>query len=160
MEVPRLGVKLELQLPAYTTARAMWDVSHVCNLHHSSWQRRILNPLSKARDRTQILMDASQVCYHQATMGTPSVAVSKLKLKSLLWEPHLCVRKASVLGSAVTPHGLCPVALGQFGPMCRSSSPWGVTICQTSKLQKLLQWASLNFPRILTVTQCKHSLKT
>ena len=30
MEVPRLGVKLELQLPAYTTATAMWDVSHIC----------------------------------------------------------------------------------------------------------------------------------
>ena len=33
MEVPRLGVKLELQLPAYTTATAMSDRSHVCNLH-------------------------------------------------------------------------------------------------------------------------------
>ena len=27
MEVPRLGVKLELQLPAYTTATATWDPS-------------------------------------------------------------------------------------------------------------------------------------
>ena len=27
MEVPRLGVKLELQLPAYITATAMWDPS-------------------------------------------------------------------------------------------------------------------------------------
>ena len=27
MEVPRLGVKSELQLPAYTTATAMWDLS-------------------------------------------------------------------------------------------------------------------------------------
>ena len=33
----------------------------VCNLHHSSWQCRILNPLSKARDQTYILMDISQV---------------------------------------------------------------------------------------------------
>ena len=29
MAVPRLGVKLELQLPACTTATAMWDLSHV-----------------------------------------------------------------------------------------------------------------------------------
>ena len=29
MEVPRLGVELELQLPAYTTAAAMWDPSCV-----------------------------------------------------------------------------------------------------------------------------------
>ena len=50
MEVPRPGVKLELQLPAYTTATAMPDTSHVCDLHHSSWQRWILNPLTNARD--------------------------------------------------------------------------------------------------------------
>ena len=37
-------------LPAYTTATAMTDLSHVCNLHHTSWQCQILNPLSKARD--------------------------------------------------------------------------------------------------------------
>ena len=27
MEVPRLGIKLELQLPAYATAYATWDLS-------------------------------------------------------------------------------------------------------------------------------------
>ena len=36
MEVPRLGVQLELQLQAYATTTAMWDPSHVCDLHHSS----------------------------------------------------------------------------------------------------------------------------
>ena len=36
MEVSRLGVELELQLPAYTTARATGDPSPVRNLHHSS----------------------------------------------------------------------------------------------------------------------------
>ena len=36
MEVPRLGVKLELQLLA--TATATLDPSHVCDLHHSSQQ--------------------------------------------------------------------------------------------------------------------------
>ena len=50
MEVPRLGIESELQLPAYTTATATWDPSHICNLHRSSWQHRILNPLSEARD--------------------------------------------------------------------------------------------------------------
>ena len=53
----RLGVELELQLPAYTTATAMWDLSPICDLHHSSGQCRILNPLSKARDGTCILVD-------------------------------------------------------------------------------------------------------
>ena len=48
MEVPRLGVDLELQLSAYTTATAMQALSHVCDRHHSSWQRQILNPLREA----------------------------------------------------------------------------------------------------------------
>ena len=60
MEVPSLGVKLELRLPAYTTATAMPDPSRVCNLHHSSRQGGILKPLSEARDRTCNLMDPSQ----------------------------------------------------------------------------------------------------
>ena len=42
MEVPRLRVQLELQLPAYTTATAMPDLSLVCDLHHSSGQHRSL----------------------------------------------------------------------------------------------------------------------
>ena len=46
MEVPRLGVQLELQPLAYATATATPD----------------LNPLSKARDRTHVLMDTSWVC--------------------------------------------------------------------------------------------------
>ena len=57
MEVPRLGVELELQLLDYTTATATQDPSHVCDLHQSSQQCRILNPLSKARDQTCVLMD-------------------------------------------------------------------------------------------------------
>jgi len=61
MEVSRLGIKSELQLPAYTTATAMWDLSCVCNLHHSSRKCWILNPLSEARDRICILIDTSQV---------------------------------------------------------------------------------------------------
>ena len=64
MEVSKLGVKLELQLPAYTTATAMPDPSRVCSLHCSSQQCWILNPLSEARDRTLVLMDTSRVCYH------------------------------------------------------------------------------------------------
>ena len=57
MEVARLRVKSELQLPAYATAIATPDPCHICNLHHSSQQRRIPNPPSKARDRTCVLMN-------------------------------------------------------------------------------------------------------
>ena len=37
--------------------------SRVCDLHHSSRQCQIPDPLSEARDRTRILMDTSQVCH-------------------------------------------------------------------------------------------------
>ena len=47
MEAPRLGVHSELELPACTTATAMPDQSRICDLHHSSWQCQILNPLSR-----------------------------------------------------------------------------------------------------------------
>ena len=56
MEAPKLGVKSELQLPAYTTATAMQGLSCVCDLHHSSQQCWVLNPLSEARDPTHVLM--------------------------------------------------------------------------------------------------------
>ena len=72
MEVPRLGVELELQLPAYTTATATEDLSCVCDLHHSSQQCQISNPLSEARDRTHLLMDTSQISLCCTTMGTPT----------------------------------------------------------------------------------------
>ena len=64
MEVPRIGGQVELQLLDYTTTIATWDLSHACNLHHSSRQLQILNPLSKARDRTHILIDTSLTCGH------------------------------------------------------------------------------------------------
>ena len=46
---------------------------------HSSWQHWILNPLSRVRDWTCILMDTSQACDHWATMGIPL-------LVSFIWE--------------------------------------------------------------------------
>ena len=61
MEVPRLWVESELQLPAYTTATAARDLSHICDLHHGSRQHWILSPLSKTRDQTCIFMDTRQV---------------------------------------------------------------------------------------------------
>ena len=55
MEVPRLGVELALQLPA--TATATQDPSHICDLQNSLQQCHILNPPSKAPNRTHILTD-------------------------------------------------------------------------------------------------------
>ena len=61
MEVPRLGVKLELKLLAYATAPATQDLSHVRNLHHGSQHCQNFNPLSKARDQTRVFMYTSRV---------------------------------------------------------------------------------------------------
>ena len=71
IEVPRLGIESELQLLVYTTATATQDPSRVCDLYHSSWQRRILNALSETRDGTHNLMVPSQICFHCAMTGTP-----------------------------------------------------------------------------------------
>ena len=50
MEAPGLRVKSELLPLAYATVTETRDLSHNCNLHHSSQQRRVPNPLSEARD--------------------------------------------------------------------------------------------------------------
>ena len=47
MDVPKLGVHLELQLQAYATAPARWDLHCICDRHHSSRQCQIPNPLGK-----------------------------------------------------------------------------------------------------------------
>ena len=56
---------------AYATATATPDPNLVCNLHHSSQQRQILNPMSEARDQTLNLMVSSWICFQCATIGTP-----------------------------------------------------------------------------------------
>ena len=75
IEVPGPGDKSELQLPAYTTARVMRDPSSVWDLHHSSWQCRIPDLLSKAKDLTCIFMNTSRVCFCWATTGTSYISI-------------------------------------------------------------------------------------
>ena len=82
---PRLGVELELQPQAYTTATATPDPSRICNLHHSSWQHQILNPLSKARNRTRSLMVPSQNPCCCAATGSPGCPLFVCKF----WQPQL-----------------------------------------------------------------------
>ena len=88
MEVPRPGVKSELYLPTYTTATAMRDPSCVCHLHHSSWQDQTLNPLSKARDQTFVLMNTSQIPFLRAmTMtGTPRKVFKMPKHHNIIYK--------------------------------------------------------------------------
>ena len=51
------------------------DLSSICDLHHSSRQHRIPNPLSEARDRTHDLMDTSWIRFCCDTNGNSSVYV-------------------------------------------------------------------------------------
>ena len=107
VEVPRLGVESELHLPAYSRATEIPDLCHVCKLHHSSWQCRILNPLSKAGDQTHNVMVPSWVHFHCATMGIPGmfcltvmlylfslsyfdINVESLVLLKIFWISYLC----------------------------------------------------------------------
>ena len=76
MEVPRLGVELELRLLACATATAMQDPSHTFDLYHSSWRRRILNPLRRPgiESANSILVGFVFCC---AAMGTPSLSLNQ-----------------------------------------------------------------------------------
>ena len=85
MEVSRLEVESELQLLAYTTATATPDPSHVCDVHHSSRQHWILNPLSKARDQTCVLIDTDHIYFRWATTGTPEEVTFELRPEG--WTP-------------------------------------------------------------------------
>ena len=59
MEVPRPGVKSELQVLAYTIATATPDLRHICDLCCTLQQCQILDPLREARNRTQILTETT-----------------------------------------------------------------------------------------------------
>ena len=78
MEVPRLGVKSELQLPA--TATATQD-PNFCYLYHSWWQHQILNPLREAGDQTGILMIRVGFVTTKGIKGTPQLGFFFLKVK-------------------------------------------------------------------------------
>ena len=56
MEVASPGVKSEVQMPIYTRNRDAPHPSLTCNLHPSSEQCRVFNPLSQANDGTHFLM--------------------------------------------------------------------------------------------------------
>ena len=78
LEVPRLGVESELQLPTYNTATATatQDLSHTCSLPHISQQHRIAYPLSKARDWTWILKNTSRFGFPLLQNGNSQVSHS------------------------------------------------------------------------------------
>ena len=80
MDVPRLGVQSELQLPAFATPQQLWDPSLICDLHHSLWQCQNPEPLNEARDLTHTLMDSSWIHYGCTMKGAPSYILVSSKV--------------------------------------------------------------------------------
>ena len=132
MEVPRLGVESELQLLVYTTATATQNRSHICKLHHSSWQPWILNPLSEAREQTHNLMVPGRICFHCATMGTPGSARFGNARPPHWWQMCHILLQAHRLGAHSNPR-LC--ARGTREPVGRGEDAGKATywpaLCRT-----------------------------
>ena len=58
-EALKLVVKTEPAAASLPIGTAMPDSRHICNINHSSQQRRILNPLNEDRDQTPILTETT-----------------------------------------------------------------------------------------------------
>ena len=123
MEVPRLGVESELQLPAYTTTTATQDLNRIFNLYLGSRQRWILNPLSEARDPTCILWKPVRIVF---TTGTHRVDIFNNGTSIQPWEFFTTPRVKEP--SRQNPSGMgkgmmgTRVAQGRRGALC---SGWG-----------------------------------
>ena len=68
---------------AYTRATATADPIRVCDLHDNSRQRRILNPLREARDRTRSLVVLSRTRFCCTMPGTPVICQTCLIRRGL-----------------------------------------------------------------------------
>ena len=62
----------------------MPDLRHICNLHHSPRQCRILNPLSEARDQTHNLMVPSWFCFAAPWRDIHCSFIVSLKIKNVI----------------------------------------------------------------------------
>ena len=95
---------------ATTTATAMRDPSYTCDLHRSSRQHQILNPLREARAQTCILMDTSWVPRMGTLIPLPLVG-RKLSKRGILW--------SALLGGRTPSPGRVPPTGG--GRYCNSA---------------------------------------
>ena len=63
-------------------------LSHICDLHCSSQQRWVLNPLTWVRDRTPVLMDTSQIVTTEPQWEFPNIFLDVVGFMSVIL---LCV---------------------------------------------------------------------
>ena len=98
MEVPRLGIESELQLPAYTQPQQC-QIQATSATHATAPGNATLNPLSMARDPAHMLVDTSQVLNplshnrnspHQSFISLPGTLVKPSRSK---WGIQECFEK-------------------------------------------------------------------
>ena len=108
--------QLELQLQA--TATATPDPSYLWDLHHSSPECWIYDPLSKAMDWTCILMDTSWMHCHWATMGMPLIIIFNSSCKTNR-SPYRATHTSSTSNDSTCPWRWVPWSGS-------THSPWGL----------------------------------
>ena len=101
----------------------MPDPSRICNLHHSSHQRWILNPLSEAREQICVLMEPSLIRFYWAITGTPPETYWLSQLGRKHW--HLKTRDAAkyltIYSFPITKNYLAPSG---SNAIAEKPSPW------------------------------------
>ena len=90
MEVPRLGVEWELSRLPTPEPQQRGIKATVCNLHHSSRQRRILNPLSKSRIEPETSRFLVRCINHCATVELRDWCLFKKKKEGKRDPLYLC----------------------------------------------------------------------
>ena len=88
---------------------------HLQPILHSSQQLWILNPPSEVGNRTCILMDTSQICFHWTTRGTPLGFLFVFCFVLFCWESYTLYLDSSVFNI------LSNLLLSPFLPACLPS---------------------------------------
>ena len=135
----------------------MPDPSHVCDLHHSSQQHRILNPLCEARDRTRNLMVPNRIRFCCTTMGSPGGEILGLWLLTEEREVILSTISSIFLATDMWPQPqmfLCPsISLARISYPISGPVPltWNIYQCQV--LRKVSMFS------VLAVSNCVRERK-
>ena len=128
MEVPRLGVKLELQLPAYTTATGMLDPSHVCNLHHSySPARSLTSEQGQGSNLHPHGSLSGSLCHHGNSLcflSLPTTLTFQKELMCLITHPVMWVHVLPVV--LRSEHSSGKPVRAECGSIPRASDPAGL----------------------------------
>ena len=93
-------------------------------------QCRILNPLSKAGDRTCVLMDTSLIRFHWTMVGTPQTFLSLSYIFFLypMFIQELCKETLPLNGRSIEYHGFVPQCRQLFFSECNYVLIWQILI--------------------------------